>query len=86
MAGRERDNFLRRWRDSLMPYQSMAGLQPTGQMEMQTGRGVAQSQLYGGNALASGYINAANTISGMASGGLNTYLQYNALKNLRKGA
>ncbi len=86
MASREQDNFLRRWRESLMPYQSMAGLQPTGQMEMQAGRGVAQTRMAGGNALASGYINAANTISGMASGGLNAYLQYNALKNLRKGA
>ncbi len=86
MASREQDNFLRRWRERLAPLQSMAGFQPTGQMEMQTGANVAQAQLYGGNALAGGYINAANTISGMASGGLNTYLQYNALKNLRKAA
>ncbi len=86
MASREQDNFLRRWRESLRPLQSMAGYPPTGQMEMQTGANVARTRLAGGNALAGGYINAANTVTNMASGGLNTYLQYNALKNLRKAA
>ena len=88
LASTEYDNFLSRWYQSLTPYQSLAGLgqtsvAQTGAAGTQAGQGAAMSQLYGGDAAAAGWIGGANTLTNLASGGLNTYLQYNALKNLK---
>jgi hypothetical protein len=46
-----------------------------------TGRGVAQNALYGGQARASGYINAANALTGGVRSGMQDYMFYNYLKN-----
>jgi len=86
MASTEYDNFLRRWYQSLTPYQSLAGLGQTsaaqlGQAGAAAGAGVAQNRLYAGDAQAYGSINQANALSGMLQGGANILMQQNALRN-----
>lgn len=86
-ATHDYDNFLKRYYDSLTPYQSMAGLGMTA-----TGGTVAsgtnmanQASSYlqnMGNAQAAGYINSANAITGGINSGINNALAgYNAWRN-----
>jgi hypothetical protein len=88
MASTEYDNFLARWYQSLTPNQSMAGLgltgaQTTAQAGANAASGVAGSQRYGGQAQGAGYINQGNALSGAITGGANTILYQNALRNLQ---
>ena len=75
------DNFLRRYYQSLSPYQSMAGQGQTtagqgAQMGTQVGQSVGQNYLQAGQARASGYINQANVLSGGIKSGVENYLTY----------
>ena len=68
------DNYLRRYYDSLKPYQSMAGVGQTtasqgAQLGAQVGQSVGQNYLAAGRARASGYINQANVLSGAVTSG-----------------
>jgi len=77
-------HFLRRYYQSLTPYQSMAGqgqttAGQTAQMGMQTGQGIGQNYLAAGQARASGYINQANVMSGAVTSGAENYLLYDYL-------
>lgn len=83
-ATQDYDNFLRRYYQSLTPYQSMAGqgqttAGQTAQMGMQTGQSVGQNYLTAGAARASGYINQANVMSGALTSGVENYLLYDYL-------
>jgi len=83
-ATQDYDNFLRRYYQSLTPYQSMAGqgqttAGQTAQMGMQAGQGIGQNYLAAGQARASGYINQANIASGAVTSGAENYLLYNYL-------
>ena len=83
-ATQDVDNFLRRYYQSLTPYQSMAGqgqttAGQTAQMGMQTGQGIGQNYLAAGQARASGYINQANVMSGAVTSGAENYLLYDYL-------
>ena len=91
-ATNDYDNFLKRYYDSLTPYQSMAGLGMTA-----TGGTVAsgtnmanQASSYlqnMGNAQAAGYINSANAITGGINSGINNALAgYNAWRNFSGAA
>jgi hypothetical protein len=87
MASTEYDNFLRRWYQSLTPYQSLAGLGmtagvQTGQSGTAAASGAGQSMLYGGQAEGAGYINQANALTGAITGGANQLLYQNSLRNL----
>lgn len=87
MASTEYDNFLRRWYQSLTPYQSMAGIGQTSagqttQLGANTAANVGQANLYSGQAQAAGTINQANALTGAITGGANQLLYYNALRNL----
>jgi len=68
-ASNEYDKFLSRYYQSLTPYQSLANQTLTTGMQLgalgqQTASDVAQYQLAGGQARASGYINQANALVG----------------------
>lgn len=83
-ATQDYDNFLRRWYQSLTPYQSMAGqgqttAVQTAQMGQQTGRSVGENYLTAGRARASGYINQANVLGGGIQSGVENYLLYDYL-------
>ena len=87
LASTEYDNFLSRWYQSLTPYQSLAGLGMTGaQTTAQAGAnaagGMANAQIYGGNAQAQGYINQSNALTGAIQGGANQLLYLNAQRNI----
>ena len=89
MASTEYDNFLRRWYQSLTPWQSMAGVGQTtgtqlGENALATGRGIGASDVYGGEAQAGAYANYANIGANFLGGALNNYLQYNALRNYQQ--
>jgi len=78
------DNYLRRYYDSLKPYQSMAGVGQTtasqgAQLGAQVGQSVGQNYLAAGRARASGYINQANVLSGAVTSGAENYLLWNYL-------
>ena len=81
LATEDYDNWLRRYYQSLGPYQSMAGLGQTSavqtaQMGQQTGQSIGQNYLAAGRARASGYINQANIMSGAVTSGVENYLMY----------
>ena len=85
-AAADYDNFLRRYYQSLTPYQSMAGQGQTtaaqgSQMGAQVGQSVGQNYLTAGQARASGYINQANVASGAISSGIENYLMWDSKKN-----
>ena len=87
LASTEYDNFLRRWYDKLKPLQSMAGLGQTS--ANQTAGLGANAAANMGNAYATsglaqgaGNINQTNALTGAITGGANSLLQYNALRNL----
>lgn len=87
LASTEYDNFLRRWYQSLTPYQSLAGLgmtagSTTGALGASAAQGAGQAQIYAGDASAAGTINQANVLSGAITGGANQLLYLNALRNL----
>jgi len=68
-ASNEYDKFLSRYYQSLAPYQSLAGQTLTtgtqlGMLGGQTASDIAQYQLAGGQARASGYINQSNALVG----------------------
>lgn len=61
LASTDYDNWLKRWYQSLTPYQSLAGLGQTAGIQtglgaLQTGQGVAGSQLAAGQAQAAGQL------------------------------
>jgi len=79
LASTEYDNFLRRWYQSLTPWQSMAGLgqtagAQTGANALATGRGMGASYLYGGEAKAGEYMNYGNIGADFMSGLSQNYL------------
>jgi hypothetical protein len=87
MASTEYQNFLNRWYQSLTPWQSLANQGQTATTNIGGGAADAaklqqMNALYSGQAQAANYINQANIGANALSGGANTYLQYNALRNL----
>ena len=83
-ASQDVDNYLRRYYQSLIPYQSMAGMGQTtagqtAQMGMQTGQNIGQNYLTAGQARASGYINQGNVVSGAVKSGTENYLLWDYL-------
>lgn len=87
LASTEYDNFLRRWYQSLNPYQSLAGVGQTSAAQTaasgaNAANQVSNAQLYSGQAQAAGTINQANALTGAITGGANQLLYYNALRNL----
>lgn len=93
MASTEYDNFLRRWYQSLTPFQSLAGLGITagtqmGQNALYTGRGVADSTMAAGQAEAAGYLGMTNGLSrsfGNVGQNVFDYVSQNQLRNLGGG-
>jgi len=90
LASTEYDNFLRRWYQSLTPYQSLSGVGmtsdlTTGAQGVQTGANVANTLLQGGQSAAAGQLGTynalANAVQGVGQTALDAY-NYNALRNL----
>ena len=84
-ATQDYDNFLRRYYQSLTPYQSMAGIGQTSagqtaQLGYGTGQGIAQNYLRAAQAQAGGAINVGNILSGGVTSGLENYLLWNYLQ------
>ncbi len=71
VASSDYDNWLRRWYQSLTPYQSLAGVgltagSQTGAGALTTGQAIAGNELRVGNALAAGQMGVGNSmISGL---------------------
>lgn len=73
------DSWLNRWLTKMQPLQSLAGVgqtsaSTTAQLGTQTGQGVAQSTLAGGQAQAAGAINQANALTGGIRAGTSTLM------------
>ena len=99
LASTEYDNFLNRWyrgqaekrqafSSQINPYLAMAGMgqtsaQQTANLASTAGSQMGQAAMDGGEAQAGGAINRANALTGAISGGANTLLYYNALRNLQ---
>ena len=89
MATEEYDNFLRRWYESLAPYQSLANLGQTtgtqlGANALNTGQMVGQNIMESGQARAAGQMGSANSLIGnlqWGAGNLMDMYQSNALRN-----
>jgi len=88
LASTQYSNYLTDWlRTQVNPQLAMAGMGQVAATSganaaLQTGQGVAQNALYGGQARASGYINQANAITGAlnaAKQGYEAYKLYNYL-------
>ena len=78
-ATNEYDRFLNRYYNKLRPWQSMAGVGQTATTTLadvgsRTAGNVANLNVAGGQARASGYINQANILSDVIGGGTNLYL------------
>ena len=89
LASTEYDNFLKRWYQSLTPYQSLAGLGQTsaGQtanLGAAAGSNVGNAYMAGGQANAAGTINQTNALTGAITGGVNNLLYSNSLRNLQQ--
>lgn len=86
-ATNDYDNFLTRYYQSLTPHQSMAGvgmtaLQTTSNLGANAANQAGMYNTMAGNALAGGYINQANAITGaIGSAGNNAIAGYNAWRN-----
>jgi len=83
IASTDYDNWLRRYYETLTPYQSLSNVGQTtgaqmGQLGVQTGQQVGQNVIGAGGALATGQINQgniwANAISGMGQNVLDYYM------------
>ena len=78
-ASGDYDNWLKRWYQSLTPYQSLAGLgqtagAQTGFGALQTGQAMASNAMAAGNALAAGQMGSANTLSRTSGNSFNNGL------------
>ena len=84
LASGEIDNFLRRYRESLTPLQSLSRVQ-TGSNAQQAGANQAYAGQVGqtiqnaGDASATGTINTANSITGGVNSALNNYMMWKYL-------
>ena len=84
LASSELDNFMRRYRESLMPLQSLSRVQ-TGSNAQQVGANQTYSGQVGntiqnaGDASATGTINTANSITGGVNSALNNYMMWKYL-------
>lgn len=89
LASTEYDNFLKRWYQSLTPYQSMAQIGMTtgeqlGQSGMQAAANAGNATMAGGNAIAQGVANQSNALTGTIGNLANQYTYYNQLKNVQQ--
>ncbi len=89
-ASTQYDSWLNRWLTKMQPLQSLAGLGQTsatavGQAGTQTGQGIAQTSMAGGNALAAGQINQANALTGGIKGATGVTLDSILLNKIMGG-
>lgn len=88
MASTEYDNFLRRYYNSLTPYQSLANLGQTsgvqtGQNAMQAGQVIGNTAMAAGNATAAGQLGVGNTLANTMQWGAQQYMDYSNQTALR---
>ena len=89
-ASTQYDSWLNRWLSKMQPLQSLAGLgqtsaSTTANAAVQTGQGIAQTTLAGGNALAGGYINKANALTGGVKTATGTLMDAAVLSSINGG-
>jgi hypothetical protein len=81
LASQEYDNFLRRWYESLTPYQSLAGLgltsaQSSGQLGANTANALSNIALQSGEAKAAGILGQQAPYTQLANWGVNQLIDY----------
>lgn len=87
IAGEDYQNWLGNYYQSLTPYQSLAGLgqtatAQTGQLGAQTGAGVSNALLAGGQATAAGQLGQTAPWTNMLNWGGNQLMNYYMLSNM----
>ena len=85
------DNWLNRWLTRIQPLQSLAGIGQTSSsttagLGVQTGQGMAQNILAGGQAQAGGAINQANALTGGIRGGSSLLMDYLLMSKTGSGS